>query len=621
MEKKNSKRFIEESFPIKEVSQESSKEKYIIRGHISNLHTWWARRPLTSSRATSYAALIPAPKNERELDKKRQFIIDLSKWKNSLDPCIIEKARKDILKANGGKKPKVLDPFAGGGAIPLEVLRLGCETYAGEYNPVAVLILKATLEYPQKYGKLKKVKQGLVLFKEEMINPLLEDVKKWGNWILEKAKKETSKFYPEEKDGFILVGYIWAKTIPCQNPSCSAEIPLMRQFWFEKKNKNVALKPFINDRKVEFEIVGQNNDFPTDFDPSKGTVSRAVAKCLICGSMVDSSTTRKLFQEGKSGQRMIAAVLYHPKIKEKIYRLTNNRDCEIFKEAEKYLEEKREKLMEEWGIDPVPDEKIPLMSGTFNVPIYGITKWGDLFNSRQKLALITFVEKVREAYKEMLKDKYEEEYAKAIVSYLALTLDKIASYCSSNCTWHVNRTQVTNTFVGRQAIQMTWDYFELNPMSEISIGWKRAISIVVNGLKITNNIPNNFRKVFQSSATSLHYPINYFDAIFTDPPYYNSVPYADLSDFFYVWLKRTIGDLYPELFSTPLTPKTKEIVEMAGWDPVRYAYKDKKFFEENLKKSFQEIYRVLKPNGIATIVYAHKSTAGWGNIDKLTFRF
>jgi Adenine-specific DNA methylase containing a Zn-ribbon len=227
------KRFIEETFPVKEVSNESVREKNIRHGHISTLHIWWARRPLASSRATNYAALIPATDNIEERNRKRQFIIDFSKWENSLNQAMIEQAREDILKANGGEPPKVLDPFGGGGAIPLEALRLGCETYSNDYNPVAVLIQKCTLEYPQKYGVPKKTSWE----KKSSRKPLIEDVKKWGNWVLEEAKKEIGKFYPQENDGSIPVGYIWARTIPCQNPACGAEIVLMRQFWLARKDK------------------------------------------------------------------------------------------------------------------------------------------------------------------------------------------------------------------------------------------------------------------------------------------------------------------------------------------------------------------------------------------------
>ena len=610
------KRFIEVSFPVKEVSIESVREKNIRHGHISTLHIWWARRPLASSRATAYASLIPAPENDVEWDKKRQFIINLSKWENSLNSTLIEKARKDILEANGGKPLKVLDPFAGGGAIPLEALRLGCETYAGEYNPVAVLILKCTLEYPQKYGmkKKKKIKNRMGLESVIEINPLLEDVKKWGNWVLEDAKKDIGRFYPKEKDGSIPVGYIWARTIPCQNPSCNAEIPLMRQFWLaKKKNKKVALEPFVKNKKVEFEIVGQNNDFPEDFDPSKGTVKRAVARCLVCGSMVEANITRKLFREGKAGQRMVAVVLHHPKKQGKTYRIATEKDLEVFTEAGKYLAEKRKRLMDDWRIDPVPDEPLPPKESHRAVgsqlPLYDFKTWGDLFNSRQKLALITFVEKVREAYKKMIEERYDGEYAKAVVSYLGLMVGKLLDNFNALCTW--DNTSENNWHVfRRQALPMVWDYHEINPLGTLVGNWisfQRNLTPVLNSL--SSMVIKTSVAVTQSSSTSLPYVDNYFDAVFTDPPYYDNVPYSYLSDFFYVWLKRTVGDLYPELFSTPLTPKSKEIVVYAN--KLGGKKEANIFFESMLKKSFQEIHRVLIPNGIATIVYAHKSTFGW----------
>ncbi|MGC8979239.1 DUF1156 domain-containing protein [Caldisericum sp.] len=473
------KTFIEVSFPVKEVSEESAREKNIRHGHISTLHIWWARRPLASSRATSYAALIPAVSEDpTEWNKKWQFLIKLSKWKNSLNPVVIEKARKDILEANGGKVPRVLDPFSGGGSIPLEALRLGCEVHAVEYNPVAVLILKCTLEYPQKYGKLKEVSKDLGLIKgSEVKNPLLEDVKKWGNWVLEEARKEIGRFYPSDEDGSIPVGYIWARTIPCQNPLCGAEIPLMRQFWLAKKdNKEVALYPYVEGKEVKFKIVGDGYEkMPADFNPEKGTVSRAVAVCPVCGGVVDDDTTRKLFQQGKAGQRMVAVVLSQGKGEGKFYRLATDKDLEVFKEAERYLEEKREKLMEEWGIDPVPDEPTPEGKGrgaerAFSVRNYGLDTYGDLFNSRQKLALITFTEKVRLAYKKMLEEGYDGEYAKAVVSYLGLGVSRVSEYMSNLCI-HDNTQERTVHIFGRQALPMVWDYSELNPLSEAVGSW------------------------------------------------------------------------------------------------------------------------------------------------------
>lgn len=603
------RRFIEESFPVKEVSIESAKEKNIRHGHISTLHIWWARRPLASSRATSYAALIPASKDIDEWNKTRQFISDFSKWENSLNQAMIERARGDILKANNSIPPKVLDPFGGGGSIPLEALRLGCEVYTGDLNPVAVLIQKCTLEYPQKYGKPEKTRGELGML-SEAANPLLEDVKKWGDWVLEEAKKEIGKFYPEEPDGSIPVGYIWVRTIPCQNPTCNAEIPLMRQFWLAKKSrKNVSLYPCVEGNKIHFRIVGDGYEkMPDDFDPELGTVARAVVVCTACGSTVDANITRKLFQDGKAGQRMVAVVTYKPGTSGKRYRIATDRDVEIFHEAEQYLKEKREKLMLEWGIDPVPDELLPPKRTLgFGVQIYGIVKWGNLFNSRQKLALITFLEKIRSTYLEILGYR-NDDFARAVVGYLAVLIDSIADRNSIGCVWRGGSEDVGHTF-GRQALTMNWDYFEVNPLGgstgSIQVGMAKILRTLEH-FSITNPTP---AIVNQSSATYLSYADNFFDAVLTDPPYYDNVPYSYLSDFFYVWLKRTLGDVYPELFSTPLTPKKNEIVAYSN-GPGGFE-EGKAFFESMLRQSFQEIYRVLKPDGIAVIVYAHKSTEGW----------
>ena len=483
---KDQKSFIEVNFPIKEVSEDSAREKNIRHGHISTLHIWWARRPLASSRATNYSALIPYPSTEKEAKEKAKFIVDLSKWENSLKEDIIKKAREDILKANGGKTLRVLDPFSGGGSIPLECLRLGLETHAVDYNPVAVLILKCILEYPQKYGRQKKFKRNEGLFeldKEE--SPLIDDVRRWGEWVLERAREEIGGFYPEDEDGSIPVGYIWARTIPCQNPSCGAEIPLMRQFWLAKKeNKMISLYPFVYEGRVEFAIVKKNKDewqvvessipgfspkVPLTFEPEKGTVSRAIAVCPVCGGMVDDKQVRKLFQEGKAGQRMVAVVLSKPK--GKAYRLATERDVEFYRKAEEYLEEKRKKLWEEWGIDPVPDELLPPKETLgFRVQRYGMLKWGDLFNSRQKLALITFTEKVRLTYKNMIEEGYDKDYAKAVVSYLGLGVNRLATYSVVLTRWRSDVLSFERAF-DRQALGMVWDYGEVNPFSNARGCW------------------------------------------------------------------------------------------------------------------------------------------------------
>lgn len=611
----NRKAFIEVTFPVKNVSEESAREKNIRHGHISTLHIWWARRPLAASRATIYAALTPEPEDEMERLSRTEFISKLSKWENSLDPYHIERARKEILAANNGEAPKVLDPFAGGGSIPLEALRLGCETYASDLNPVAVLLEKATMEFPQKYGQLEKRKIKTPMGEiEQELNPLLEDVKRWGEWVLEEAKKEIGHFYPADPDGSIPVGYIWARTVKCLNPTCGAEIPLMRQTWLAKKEKKkVALRIVPRDKAVEFEIAEGEE---INFDPGEGTVARAKAVCPCCSSGLTDTEVRKQFQEGKAGQRLVALVLHHKDRQGKNYRLATENDLEVFRKAKRYLERKEEEMWNKWGYDPVPDEPTPKGGGSgaeraFSVYNWGMTTWGDLFNPRQKLAMITFADKVRQAYEQMLAEGYEEEYAKAIATYLALGVDMIAAFTNSLARWE-NTSEAIKQLYSRQALPMIWDYAEANPFSGSSGSFSTGMEYYLKVLKHCSQTCSVHAAVNQSSATFLPYPDNYFDAVITDPPYYDNVPYSYLSDFFYVWLKRTVGDLYPELFATPLTPKSEEIVaythEEGGLE------KGKKFFEERIAKAFQEIARVLKPEGIAVIVFAHKTTDAWETI-------
>jgi adenine-specific DNA methylase len=604
----SNKRFIEVDFPLKEVSEESVREKNIRHGHISTLHIWWARRPLAASRATTYAALVPTPRDEKELKEKLKFIAELSKWENSLNKKLIEKAKKDIKEFFDGRTPKVLDCFAGGGSIPLEALRLGCETYALEYNPVAVLILKAVLEYPQKYGK-----------------KLVEDVKKWSQWVYEEAKKEIGKFYPEETistqkalsdvggEKYVPVGYIWARTIRCPNPSCQAEIPLIRQFWLAKKeNRKIALKMIVDKekRKVDFKIV-QGKDI--DFDPSKGTVRKAKVVCPICNSGISDKELRRLFQEGKADQRMVAVILHNPKVEKKIYRIATEKDVQIFKEAEKYLQEKREKLFEKWGFDPIPNESMNIKDPTTVAGRgYGFKKWGDLFNSRQKVALLIFAEKVRLLHKEMLEENNDRNYVNAITTYLALGVDMMAAFNNVLTRWE-NTSEALKHAFARQALPMLWDYVELNPFSESSGSWKTSFKYYLKALSHFSETSSYPAKVFVGTATSLPFSDNFFDAVVTDPPYYDNVNYAELSDFFYVWLKRIVDELYPDLFSTPLTPKSHEIVQ----NPSRHGndqVKAKMFFQEMLTQAFREITRVIKPDGIVVIVFAYKSTEAWETI-------
>lgn len=599
------KRFIEESFPLKEISYLAAKEKSIKHSHISTMHIWWSRKPLASSRATIFASLIPFSQDVVKWNKTRQFIIDFSKWENISNKNYINQARKDILEFIKDK-PRILDPFSGGGSIPLEALKLGCDTYSSDYNPVAVLIQKCILEYPQKY-RLK----------------LIEDLEYWSKWVLNLVKddigkffnleiKETSGFFGKSTEEKIPIGYIWARTINCDNPNCETEIPLLTQYWLvKKKAKKIFLYPYKKDKKILFKII--NDKTIEDFDPSKGSIRRAFAKCPSCSSAQKPDEIRKKFQQGKSKQKIIAIVYKIAGKRGKYYKIPSSKEINTSIEAEKYFHVKNKKLREEWGIEPVPDEelvRVPFKVGCINVWVYGINTWGDLFNSRQKLVLITFIEKIKQAYKEMLNLKYDYEYAKCILTYLAICVDRLADYNSTQCLWHNSKEIISHTY-GRQAIPMIWTYIETNPFSGSSgsweIGWKNYID-VINHCKQNTKTP---AKITQCSATDLPFENDFFDAVFTDPPYYDNIPYSYLSDFFYVWLKRSIGDLYPELFSTPKTPKSKEIVAYTiddNWED------GKNNFEQLLMQSFKEICRVLKPNGIAIIIYAHKTLDGWETV-------
>jgi Adenine-specific DNA methylase containing a Zn-ribbon len=444
------------------------------------------------------------------IEEKKKFLLKIAKWETSLNRELIERAREEIKKENGGKVLRVLDPFSGGGSIPLECLRLGLETHAIDYNPVAVLILKCILEYPQKYGRPQKVVEQKGFYKQEkQESPLIKDVQRWGEWVLEEAKKEIGRFYPRDEDGSIPVGYLWARTIPCQNPLCGAEIPLIRQFWLAKKEKKkISLYPFVYNKRVEFAIVKKEGNqwkvlessvegfepkVPENFDPEKGTTARAKAVCLVCGSTIEDDDVRRLFREGKASQRMTAVVLSTQKGEGKSYRLATEKDLEFYRLAEEYLEEKRKRLWEEWGIDPVPDEPTPEGRGkgaerAFSVRNYGLNTWGDLFNSRQKLALITFTEKVRLAYKKMLEEGYDKDYAKAVVSYLAISINNIAEKNNIISRWANTKETIAGSF-SRQALPMIWDYFEVNPFSGSTGDWMTSIEYNIKVLSHLTQIP------------------------------------------------------------------------------------------------------------------------------------
>jgi putative DNA methylase len=509
-------RLIEVDFPLQKVSQESVREKNIRHGHISTLHIWWSRKPLAASRASILAALLPDDPATRHEHLK--LIEQLAPWEavaNGGSTSPLQRARALIREAFGGRAPRVLDPFAGGGSIPLEAMRLGCETYALDYNPVAVLLNRCVLEYPARFGAPHSVpsvplpprdEPSATLLEDAPVqSPLLRAVKAWGDWVMRQAQKGGAHggaplhdFFPPDPDGSIPVGYYWMRTIQCQNPTCGAEIPLTANWWLAKKdNRQIALKivPDHAQKRMEFEIVGQAGDVGAHggapflgFDPERGTVARANVECPLCGSVIDDKTTRRLFQEGKAGQRMVAVVLHHPQQRGKRYRLATERDMEAYRAAEQALWRVCARLRDEWGMEPVPDEPLPpLETLGFRVQRYGLTRWGDLFNARQQLALVTFTDLVRRAHAQMLAQGADPDFAKAVATYLALGVDMTAAFCNTLARWE-NTSEAIKQLFSRQALPMLWDYAEVNPFSGSTGSWEAGWGYYLGVLAHLTNI-------------------------------------------------------------------------------------------------------------------------------------
>lgn len=619
----NDRRLIEDFLPINYISAESSREKSVRKGNISTLHIWWGRRPLTACRAAVYAALVPATKGEEQRKEQAKFLSDLCRWEVSEKTLAI--ARQRIRNTTGGEAPKVLDMFAGGGSIPLEAQRLGCETYALELNPVAYLILLCTNVYPQKFGK-----------------KLAEEVEYWGKWVLEQVKAEIGDLYPSIPDPgwervaegryrqvnmfddgsvelresssppvLTPIAYLWTRTVKCPNPACGATVPLVRQTWLCKRdNKTVALR-LLSDRvnkRVRFEVVSGQSQADLGFDPSEGS-KRGSASCPLCQSLVPNNYVKREGQAKRMGAQLMAVVA-----------TTRNRQGKAYLSADELpgtmpsirtIEERIEKICAETGLT-VPEEELPPYGVLgFRVQPYGLTRQHDLFTPRQLLALLTFLKYVRAAYFEMLQEGKDPDLSKAVATYLGFLVDRTADFNSSLCVLNPTGGRgVVHTF-GRGALPMVWDFAESNPFNPVGANWKGGIETIVETLeRIKVAIPSS---VVRGSAMKLPFPDCYFDAVITDPPYYDNLPYSYLSDFFYVWLKRSVGDLYPEHFSTELTPKKNEAVA----EPARHSgdYEAaRKEYEDMMFQAFSQAKRVLKPGAPLVVVYAHKTTAGWATL-------
>jgi putative DNA methylase len=609
------RKLIEVALPLEVINRESAREKSIRHGHPSTLHLWWARRPLAACRAVLFAQLVDDPSSrpdlyptEAEQAVKRKELFDLIErlvvWENANDAGLLAQAHAEILASTDGHPPAILDPFAGGGSIPLEAQRLGLEAHASDLNPVAVLINKALIEIPPKWAGRPPVFPGAAesrLGDWPGATGLAEDVRRYGQWMREEAERRIGRLYPKATlpDGTKapVIAWIWARTVTCPNPACGITMPLVRSFWLgKKKGKEAYVVPRVGKRCVEFSIGTDPNKAPRK--DNDGTVRRTGAACLACGGAVPLTYIRAEGKAGRIDAQLMAIAAEGDR--RRIYLAPTPR---------------HERAADVPIPDGVPDTDLPDAALGFRVQGYGMRRHADLFTPRQLAALTTFSDLVSEARGRVLADAVASglpvgtdsevgdgaaAYARAIGVYLGLGTSRLVNMQNALCQWRpdAGKEQVGHLFA-RQAIPMVWDFAEAWPFSDSAGGWHQTFGFLPKVL--TWLVPGAAGHASQQSAADRAYS---HVLVSTDPPYYDNVGYADLSDFFYVWLRRSLTDILPDLFATMLTPKTAELVA----DPFRRGgeHEAQKFFEEGFVHVFARIREATPAGYPVTVFYAFK---------------
>jgi len=674
------KRLIEDYLPIEAISAEASREKSVRNGHISTLHLWWARRPLVACRAAVYGALVPADqfvphgasdvkRNSLGRANAAKFVQRLCRYpsdnkpeeKADIERCIKE-ARRHILEAHAVRltremhktvsaedvaegripRPRVLDMFAGGGAIPLEALRLGCEAYALDLNPVAHIIELCTLVYPQKYGKPDVTIRGMTGAKnadgEATWGGLAEEVRYWGNWVLTKARTELGDLYPLIGDpdfkgkkravqaswldedargappGYLMpVAYLWTRTVTCKNPRCRAIVPLVKQTWLCKKDGRYAALRIIaakGKKEVRFEVVEAQSEKALGFDPETGS-RRGNAACQICGTVADSRYVKAEGCAGRMASQLMAIACTRPGKQGKVYLAADAVSGAV--PDERTIQRRIANLCERTSLTVPTEPIVDDAKNSFWARLYGVTAWGQVFSSRQQLTLLTLCDLATQVGQQLRDTVHHKEIATAVQSYIAVMIDKLADFNSLQCTWNYTGGRgVRNTFP-RQALPLVWDSAETNPFNPAGASWISILNDIPATIQGAATASSEPAHVVRGDATRIAQPDACFDAVITDPPYYDNVSYADLSDFFYVWLKRSLSNQHAEHFAGIGTPKRSEAVADASRhegdeDRARASY------ERMMQAAFQEANRVLKPDGNLLAVYAHKTTLGWSTL-------
>ena len=621
------KKLIETSLPLEAINAASAREKSIRHGHPSTLHLYWSRKPLATARAVLFAQLVddPASRPDEFLtvesqDKERARLHALMEkliiWENSNDEKLLEQAREEIRKSNDGKLPAVVDPFAGGGSIPLEAQRLGLESHASDLNPLAVLINKALIEIPPKFAGWSPVFPGVAEEQSSWLRAegLAADVQHYGQWLRDEAEKRIGHLYPKVTapggTEHTVIAWKWARTIISPNPANPIETPLVNSWWLsKKKGKEAWVKATVVDGQVQYEVQ-HNAD-----GPKKGEDGTRVGRGGI--SLADGTPISADYIKEQGVQRGLGSHLIAIVAEDKKGRL--------------YLSPNAEHMAASLvkAPDDVPRQELPYDPRNIWTPAYGLTNFSDLFTNRQLVALTTLSDLVSEARSKVLEDALAagilagerledggvgaEAYADAVATYLALGVSRTADYNNALCTWHTTRDTVTHLFT-RQAIPMTWDYIETNVLSNSSGNFLGQLKIVA---KVIQRLPAEISgEVRQISATSR----DYADLVVsTDPPYYDNIGYSDLSDFFYVWLRKSLRTIHPSIVGTMLTPKADELVA----NPYRHDGKQgaEKFFIEGFNSVFHRIREDdANPDVPMTVYYAYKqqdsgkdgtSSTGW----------
>ncbi|TWE13176.1 DUF1156 domain-containing protein [Rudaeicoccus suwonensis] len=600
------RKLIEVALPLEAINRESAREKAIRHGHPSTLHLWWARRPLAAARAVIFAQLVDDPSarpqefptedaQHGERERLHGLIERLVVWENVRDSGLLAEAHAEILKSTGGNPPPVLDPFAGGGTIPLEAQRLGLPSRASDLNPVAVLLNKALTEIPSAFRNQPPVYPGLSGARLSWSGPegLAADVRSYGEWLRHEAAKRIGHLYPavELADGTsaTAIAWIWARTVTCPNPACGIDMPLVRSWWLSKKaGKETYVAPVVvgdpnhsSGMRVKFEVRQGKLGGPKASED--GTVGRTGGHCVSCQTAVPLNYIRSEGRAKRISARLMAVVAEG-------------------KRRRHYVEATPEHI-EAANVerpDDVPLGELPTNPRDFKTPNYGMTTWADLFTNRQLVALTTFSDLVGEARTRVAEDGGSADYANAVATYLGLSTSRCADYWSSICSWHNTGEKLRNVF-GRQAIPMAWDYTEAMPFSESTGGYLGQLNWVA---KVVDCLPASEPAVVEQADASTR---SYAGVLVsTDPPYYDNIGYSDLSDFFYVWQRRTLREIYPDLLGTMLVPKAEELVA----NPYRHNGKSgaHEFFENGFRDVFARVRDSASDDYPIAVYYAFKQS-------------